>query len=150
MSAISTNPQQASGTDRARLQTGRRAPRLEFRYAFFCSPTSWVCLSKSWHENCPPTLAEASVCSRGHALQHATGLDASWSDPSRHLELGSRWTENAQLTRVSSKTMSDCPEPASLTCGRLAFGCCGTISCWHHLCRTTNAKTSSQVIIFAL
>jgi len=62
--------------------------RQEFGFVLFCSRVGEDHHSKILHGNYDPTFAEAFFCSRGHALQHATGLSASLCGPSRHLDVG--------------------------------------------------------------
>lgn len=62
--------------------------RQEFGFVFFFSRVGEVHFSEPLHGNYDPTFAEAVVCSRGPALQHATGLGASLCGPSHHLDFG--------------------------------------------------------------
>ena len=73
--------------------------RPELGFVSYCSPAGQERLSNTLHGNYDPTFAEAFVCSRDPALQRATGLGASLSGPSRHLDFVWKRTEIGYLKK---------------------------------------------------
>jgi hypothetical protein len=86
MLAVSATLQQAFGTDRAHLRERRMVTRQELGFVIFCSRTGRDYFSKTLYGNYDQILAEAFVCSRSPALQHATVQPALQYDLLPHMD----------------------------------------------------------------